>query len=234
MTNSAELQARIGYSFKNADLLNDALTHPSYAGDRRGRVTGKAGASAYERLEFLGDRVLGLVIAQMLLDHFPDEPEGDIARRHTALVRGTALARVAGEIDLGAHLRLSQGEEGAGGREKDAILSDAAEALIGAMYLDGGLEPAAEFIRTNWTPYLDKHNTPPQDSKTALQEWAQARGLPVPAYEERGRSGPDHAPEFTVVVRVDGHPPAEATGPSKRKAEKAAAKILLERLAENG
>lgn len=230
MTSSAEIEERIGHNFADASLLKDALTHPSYEGDRRGRADGKAGASAYERLEFLGDRVLGLVIADMLIHNFPDEAEGALARRHTALVRAAALARVAVEIGLGSYLRLSQGEEGTGGREKDAILSDAAEALIGAIYLDGGYAPAADFIRRYWTPYLDEHVAPPQDPKTGLQEWAQARGLPVPVYQERDRSGPDHAPEFTVAVIVDGHAPVEATGPSKRKAEKTAAATLLARL----
>jgi len=232
LATSSDIEARIGHSFGDKSLLRNALTHPSHTGDQRGRAAGKAGASAYERLEFLGDRVLGLVVADMLLHHFPDEPEGDLARRHTALVREAALARVAGEIDLGAHLRLSQGEEGSGGREKDAILSDAAEALIGAMYLDGGLAPPAAFIRKYWTPYLDEHVAPPQDSKTALQEWAQARGLSVPVYEERARTGPDHAPEFVVAVCVDGYDPVEAAGASKRKAEKAAATALLASLTE--
>lgn len=216
---SAAAQA-VGHSFRNLDLLHHALVHSS-ASPCRGRET-------YERLEFLGDRVLGLVVAEMIYRRFPDESEGDLARRHTALVRRDALARVAESIDLGGHIIMSRGEEDAGGRENPAILADVCEALLGALYLDGGLGAAQAFIATHWPTMMEESLAPPKDAKSALQEWAQSRGLPLPVYETIDLKGPDHSPEFTVRVTVEGHPFAEAVGASKRAAAQAAARALLE------
>lgn len=210
----------LGYHFQDRDLLARALMHRSAAGG--------ADARSYERLEFLGDRVLGLIVAEMLYERFPKEPEGFLARRHAALVRREALARVARDVGLGAHVVMSRGEEEAGGRESDAILSDACEAILGAAYLDGGIAPPAAFIKAHWPAMMEEAAAPPKDAKTALQEWAQQRGLPLPAYETVGTEGPDHSPVFTVQVSVEGHSPAQASGPSKRVAAQAAAAALLE------
>jgi ribonuclease-3 len=217
----APLAAALGHSFADPARLALAVTHSSVAGVEQG-------SSSYERLEFLGDRVLGLVIAEWLLDRHPDEPEGVIARRHSALVRADTLVQVAEGLELGKYLRLAPGEEVGGGRRKPAILADACEAVIAALYLDGGIAVAAAFIRRAWAPIIA--DEPGQDPKTALQHWALARGLPLPRYELLGRSGPDHAPSFEVQVGVRGRDPAVASGSSKREAEKAAAAVLMLRL----
>lgn len=215
-------ETALGYRFKDRDLLLWALMHRSAAGG--------ADARSYERLEFLGDRVLGLVVAEMLYERYPKEPEGYLARRHASLVRREALARVARKVGLGSFIVMSRGEEDAGGRDSDAILSDACEAVLGASYLDGGLAPAAAFIKAHWPAMMEKDAAPPKDAKTALQEWAQQRGLPLPAYETLAAEGPDHNPVFTVQVTVQGHAPATATGTSKRAAAQAAAASLLEKV----
>ncbi|HYE49482.1 MAG TPA: ribonuclease III [Azospirillaceae bacterium] len=220
----AGLAAALGHGFDRPELLAEAMTHPSLT-DR-----GAAG-HGYERLEFLGDRVLGLVVAEWLLERFPDEPEGSLAKRHTAMVQADALAAVAEAIGLGRYLRLSAGEQGGGGRAKRAILADACEAAIGALFLDGGLEAARRFIRAGWAAQIEAATAPPQDPKTALQEWALARSLPLPAYETLSRTGPDHSPVFEVRVSVKGHPPQTASGTSKRAAEKSAAALLLDCIA---
>ncbi len=208
----------LGHRFHDRRLLRDALRHPS--------VAGAVHATGYERLEFLGDRVLGLVIAEVLLKRFPSEPEGHLARRLAAHVRRDALAEVARAIGLGGFIMLSHGEDVGGGRAKAGTLADCMEAVIGALYLDGGLEVAANFIRSRWQDRLAERN-PPRDPKTALQEWAQGRGLPLPRYETVAAEGPDHAPAFTVSVTIEGHPAATAVGASKRVAERAAADALL-------
>lgn len=218
------LAARLGHRFRDPRLLAEALTHPSVAGQKRRR-----GQQDYERLEFLGDRVLGLVIAEWLLERFPKEDEGAIAKRHVALVRGEALCEVARAIDLGRHLLLSPGEEAAG-RENPTILADACEAVIGALYRDGGLVPAASFVRAAWAGIIDRHAQPPQDPKSALQQWALARGLSLPRYVEVARAGTDHQPIFEIRVEIDGQPSASARGSSKRTAERDAAAALLQRL----
>ncbi|NNG05151.1 MAG: ribonuclease III, partial [Inquilinus sp.] len=181
----------------------------------------------YERLEFLGDRVLGLIVAEWLLERFPDEPEGALARRHTDLVRRETLAEIARGIELGRHLILSAGEAEYGGRENEAILADGCEAVIAARYLDGGLEAARRFVRSAFAEVIDRHLRPPLDAKTALQEWVQARGLPLPDYTTVSRSGPDHKPEFEVQVTIKGLPPAVGSGSSKRIAERRAAAAML-------
>jgi ribonuclease-3 len=226
-----QLSEVIGYRFVRCELLAEALTHPSAlvpeARRRRSRMPAKRG---YERLEFLGDRVLGLVVADCLWRRFADEPEGDLTRRHTHLVRREALARVADTIGLGRYLVLSRAEAAAGAAANPGILSDACEALIAAIYLDGGFEAASTFVRRFWAPLIDEMEEPPRDPKTALQEWAQARGLALPAYELVATSGPDHRPLFTVRVSVVGADPTIATASSKRNAEAKAAAMLLDRL----
>jgi ribonuclease-3 len=227
-----ELPHIIGYEFAHRELLEEALTHPSalVPEPRRRRRTGPA-RRGYERLEFLGDRVLGLVVADCLWRRFEGEPEGDLARRHTHLVRREALVRVAERIGLGRYLVLSRSEAAAGGAGNPGILADACEALIAAIYLDGGFDAASAFVRRFWKPLIEEMEEPPRDPKTALQEWAQARGLALPAYELVATNGPDHAPLFTVMASVAGGDPATAIASSKRLAEARAAAILLDRLA---
>jgi ribonuclease III len=230
---SADDLARvIGYAFARPELLDEALTHPSALGseDGRRRRGRKPSHRGYERLEFLGDRVLGLVIADLLWRCFENEPEGHLTRRLTHLVRGEALARVARSIDLGAYLLMSPAEKTAGAAANPGILADVCEALIAAIYLDGGFAAASEFVRRFWQPLIDEMAGPPRDPKTALQEWAQARGLPPPSYTTLSREGPDHLPLFRISVAVDGHGEAQAVGRSKRLAEQAAADAMLDTL----
>ncbi len=214
------LAASLGRSFTRPELLLQALTHPSAA--PRGRLSER-----YERLEFLGDRVLGLVIADMLFRAFPQESEGELARRLAVLVQRDSLARVAASVGLGPHLRLSRGEEESGGRVNPGLLADACEAVIAALYLDGGLAAAAGFVARYWQPLIEEDTRPPQDAKTALQEWAQGAGLALPVYRTVRAEGPAHDPVFAVEVRVDGYEAVQATGRSKRVAERAAAAALL-------
>ena len=227
-----ELRHIIGYEFNRHELLEEALTHPSaLVPERRRRRRPTPVKRDFERLEFLGDRVLGLLIADYLWRRFEGEPEGDLTRRHTHLVRREALVRVAETIGLGRYLVLSRAEATAGAAGNPGILADACEALIAAIYLDGGFEAASAFVRRFWEPLIDEMEEPPRDPKTALQEWVQARGLALPAYELVATSGPDHAPLFTIAANVAGGDPATATASSKRSAEAKAAAILLDRLA---
>jgi len=216
-----DLAGRLAHRFENPDLLREALTHPSAAGKP---------AQSYERLEFLGDRVLALIVSDLLLARFPQEAEGALARRLAALVRRESLAEVAGNLALGDFLSLAKAEREAGASANPALLADACEAVIGALYLDGGLAAAQGFVERYWTPLLEAERTPPQDAKTALQEWAQGRALPLPAYRETRRDGPPHEPVFTIEVSVVGFPPALGEGRSKRLAEQVAAGRLLARL----
>jgi len=218
MNGREDLQKRISYAFKNADLLKIALTHAS------------AGGADYERLEFLGDRVLGLIVAEKVYALYPDEAEGDLSKRHTALVRAETLAAAARRLDLGAAVELSQAEKAGGGAKNENILSDVMEAVIGAVYLDGGLEAAQSFLGPLLEDDVKNMAAPPRDAKTSLQEYSQARDLGLPEYILTSRQGPDHAPDFTVTVTVKGFPPATARGSSKRAAEKAAAQLLLDQL----
>ncbi|HEX3864649.1 MAG TPA: ribonuclease III [Stellaceae bacterium] len=226
----------VGHVFSNPALLIDALTHPSAlpqlrTGQRRGRRARQpAVRGGYERLEFLGDRVLGLVVADILWRRFDKEPEGHLTRRLTHLVRREALARVADVIGLDRHLVLSPSEAASGAARNPGILADVMEAIIAAIYLDSGFGAAQDFIARLWEPLIAGMDGPPRDPKTTLQEWAQARGRALPAYELVDTSGPDHAPQFTVSVRVDGFDEANATAGSKRAAEIGAAAALLERL----
>ena len=219
------LAMRLGHVFARPELLTQALTHPSVVHGRAPRR-----ATAYERLEFLGDRVLGLAVAEMLLASFPDEPEGALARRHAALVRRESLARVALDIGLDEAISVSKGEEEAGGRANPALLADACEAVIGALFADAGFPIAAAFVRSRWTALMDESAAPPKDAKTALQEWAQGLGHPLPTYTVLGADGPPHDPVFRISVTVVGGETAIGCGTSKRAAEQAAATALLERL----
>jgi ribonuclease-3 len=218
------LLTRLGHRFAAPHLLSEALTHPSVAG-RRG-----AKRRSYERLEFLGDRVLGLVIAELLWSRFPDAAEGELTRRHTSLVRREALIHVARELELGRFLILSSGEAQAGTNQRANVLADCCEAVIAALYLDGGLDAARAFVQRHWERMIESGSTAARDPKTELQEWAQGRGLGLPAYETIDESGPAHQRQFTVTVRIQGAEPASASGGSKRAAEIAAAAALLERL----
>ncbi|MGO1117324.1 ribonuclease III [Rhodovibrionaceae bacterium A322] len=214
----APLAGSLPHTFARPQFLVDALTHSSKA---------KARDRSYERLEFLGDRVLGLVVAEMLFLRFDTEPEGALAKRHAALVRRETLAGVANKLKLGKYLSLSPGEEEGGGRENPAILADACEAVIGALYLDGGLDVARILVEDHWTALIEADLTPPQDNKTSLQEWAQGRGKALPRYEIASQSGPAHDPEFVIRVTVEGETPMEGKGKSKRAAEQLAAGKLL-------
>lgn len=217
-----ELTERLGHAFARPELLAQALTHPSVV---HGRAPRKV--TPYERLEFLGDRVLGLVVAEMLFHTFPDEAEGALARRHAALVRRESLARVAAVLDLGTAVELSKGEEETGGRANPALLADACEAVIGALFADAGFDIAAVFVRSHWRPLMEESAAPPKDAKTALQEWAQGLGKPLPVYTTVGMDGPPHDPVFKVSVAVDGTETVTGSGSSKRAAEQAAAAALL-------
>jgi ribonuclease III len=218
-----QLEKALGHRFKNQQLIEIALTHASMRG-------GKPQHSDNERLEFIGDRVLGLVIAEALSERFPSASEGELARRYNRLVRGEACARVARAVGIGEYLILSDSEAGSGGRAKGTILADAMEAVLGAIFLDGGFEPARTVVRRLWAGLEDQATTSAgPDAKSALQEWAQGRGLALPEYVEISRKGPDHAPRFTSEVRITGCAPARGEGASKRAAEQAAARILLER-----
>ncbi|WP_290998079.1 ribonuclease III [Hyphomicrobium sp.] len=218
-----ELEKALGHRFKNQQLVEVALTHASMRG-------GKAQKSDNERLEFIGDRVLGLVIAEALSERFPSASEGELARRYNRLVRGEACARVARSIGLGQHLILSDSEAGSGGRAKGTILADAMEAILGAIFLDAGFEIARAVVRRLWESHDEQHPASAgPDAKSALQEWAQGKGLALPEYVEVSRKGPDHAPRFTSEVRITGCAPARGEGASKRAAEQAAARALLER-----
>ena len=214
-------EARLGHDFRRPALLVEALTHSSMSSPSRGDN---------QRLEFLGDRVLGLVMAEALLAQDRAAAEGQLAPRFNALVRKETCADVAREIDLGAVLKLGRSEMLSGGRRKLALLGDAMEAVIAAVYLDGGFAAAREVVLRLWGGRIAAVETGARDAKTALQEWAQARGLMPPDYVELARSGPDHAPVFTIAARLATGESAEATAGSKRQAEQAAARALLDRL----
>jgi ribonuclease III len=218
----AAIERRLGHRFADRRLLREALTHGSTTVRQRRRTN--------ERLEFLGDRVVGLAVAELLIRRYPDEPEGALSPRLSALVSEPTLAHAARELGLGAWLEVARSEEAAGGRERPAILADALEALIGAVYLDAGWDAAAGLVRRWIEPRLETMALPPRDAKTTLQEWTQSRGLGLPAYRVTATSGPAHAPTFEVAVSLADVGSATATGGSKRAAEQAAAEQLLARL----
>ena len=221
---SADLKSfedRLGHSFARPELLIRALTHGSISSNTR---------PDNQRLEFLGDRVLGLVMAEKLLTDDPDAPEGTLAPRYNALVRKETCADVARQIDVGAVLKLGRSEMKTGGRRKLALLGDAMEAVIAAIYLDAGFDAAQAVILRLWGDRIQNVEADARDAKTSLQEWAQARKLTPPSYVELSREGPDHAPVFTIEVRLDNGKSAVAKAPSKRAAEQSAAKMLLTQL----
>ena len=217
-------QGRLGYTFSRPETLLRALTHSSISTSTR---------PDNQRLEFLGDRVLGLVMAEALFLGDRKASEGQMAPRFNALVRKETCADVAREIDIGAVLKLGRSEMMTGGRRKQALLGDAMEAVIAAVYLDAGFETARDLILRLWGERLDTVAEDARDPKTALQEWAQARGLTPPKYEITDRSGPDHAPKFTIEVLLDNGARETAQASSKRQGEMAAAKTLLARLKES-
>jgi ribonuclease III len=220
------------YRFARGELLREALTHPSALPPKQGgpRSRRTAPPRHYERLEFLGDRVLGLIVADLLWRRFDSEPEGPLTRRHGELVRRDTLAAIALEMGLDRFVQMSPAEAASGRAASPSVLADVLEAVIAAIYLDGGFTAAVAFVERLWGPRVADMKRPPRDPKTLLQEWAQGRGLPLPAYRLAATDGPDHARRFTVTVRLSGCEEASATASSKRAAEAAAAAVLLERL----
>lgn len=219
--------ARLGYAFGDPTLLRQALTHRSAADPRTG------GLDSNERLEFIGDRVLALLIAEFLAERFPREREGALGRRLGSLVAWDSLARVAQELDLGAALLVPSGEGRAGVHRRDNVLADALEAVLGAIYQDGGLDAARPVVRRLWTPLLEADLKPPVAAKSRLQEWLAARGQPLPEYRVVSSAGPDHQPVFVVSVGAMGRK-AEGMGDTKRAAEQAAAEAWMQGLARPG
>jgi ribonuclease-3 len=217
------LERLIDHRFADRDLLLTALTHASATGG----FTLPAPTN-YQRLEFLGDRVLSLVVADMLLRAYPRADEGELHRRHVALVRKETCALVARSVDLGSAIRLGGGEARAGGRTNDSILGDVCEAVIGALYVDAGYDVARSFVDLHWRPLMANQRAA-TNAKSVLQEWAQGKGLPTPGYAIVGRRGPDHAPHFVVEVTVETLPPERAEGHSRREAEQEAAAAMLRR-----
>ncbi len=218
---TTKLQDTLGHRFADQELLARALVHASIAEDR---------SASNERLEFLGDRVLGLVVAETLFARYPGEEEGELARRYAGLTSREGLVRVAANIDLDRYVRAQHGDRETAARSQASVAADTLEAVLGALYLDGGLEPAAAFITQQWEALMEEDLSPPKDAKTALQEWAQGRGLGLPNYEVVGREGPDHAPNFTLSVAIKGHGAKTGQGGSRRSAEQAAAAALLKQL----
>lgn len=211
----------IGYRFKDRDLLNRALTHPSAVS------AADSVRLSNQRLEFLGDRVLNLIIAERLFSRRKMESEGDLAPRLNQLVKKAACADAMRHLDLGRFLILSDSEEASGGRSRESTLGDACEAILGAIFVDGSLAPARRFVEAGWAPQFANAPAETRDPKTLLQEWAQAKGLPLPSYRIIDRTGPDHAPVYEVEVSLPDHGQAGASGASKRDAERLAAASLL-------
>lgn len=216
--NPEELLQKLGYRFKKPQLLDEALTHVSAP---------NSGGQSYQRLEFLGDRVLGLAIAEMLYETFPGAPEGELSRRLAELVRRESCAEIAVAWDVGPYLKLGAGEAHSGERRNPTILADVCEAIIGAVFLDGGYESAKDLVQRSFKELVAAPRRPLRDPKSALQEWAQGRGLPPPTYTVVEQTGPDHAPKFRVMVKVKGGESDFGLGTSKRIAEQAAARSLL-------
>jgi ribonuclease-3 len=216
------LERRLGHAFQDRRLLERALTHASVGG-------GAAKVGDNEVLEFIGDRVIGLLAAERLAELHPQAPEGELALRLNALVSRQACAAVARRMELGPALRLSGSETKTGGRDKESILAGACEAVMAALYRDGGLDVARAVFLDLWSEAIDSLTLSQRDPKTALQEWAQGQGKPLPVYAVTARGGPDHAPTFTVAVSVEGLATATASGRSRQEAEKAAAAELLRR-----
>jgi ribonuclease-3 len=218
-TDLTALEERLGHHFADPSLAQRALTHVSAP---------KARDESYQRLEFLGDRVLGLVVCEMLYEAFPDAPEGALSVRFARLVRRETCAEVAESWSVGPHVVMGSGEARGGGRKKAAILGDVCEALIGAVFLDAGFDAARALIRRFWEARMLAEEAPIQDAKTAVQEWAQARALPTPRYSEVERTGPAHLPRFVMQVELEGYRAERGEASSKRAAEQAAARAFLD------
>ena len=222
-TDTGPLEERLGYSFTDKHLLARALTHVSAAGGAAGR------SRNYQRLEFLGDRVLGLAIAEMLFATFPIASEGELSQRLSELVRRDACAEVALDWDLGPYLKLGGGDVQSGGRKSRPILADVCEAIIGAVFLDGGYEAAKVLVERAFSERMTTGRRLLRNPKSVLQEWAQGRGMRTPSYREVERSGPHHDPQFRIAVELPNQPSVEGVGRSKRAAEQAAAAAMLAR-----
>ena len=222
------LEQALGHPFKDPKILLEALTHRGAPQSH----TGGARERANERLEFLGDRVLGLIIAETLLREFPKEEEGALATRLAALVSAPVCAKVAHGFGLAEHVKMAPGQRA--DDENTAVLADACEAIIGALYMDGGLDVARRFIASKWGDEIHADIIPPKDAKTALQEWAQGRGLALPAYRVVSETGPAHAPSFVMAVSIEGHAESIGEGRTKRIATQEAAAELLARVEERG
>jgi ribonuclease III len=220
---AAALEARIGHKFADPTLLATAFTHVSALKSARKR------GDSYQRLEFLGDHVLGLIVSDMLYRAFPNANEGELSKRLADLVRKESCADVATSLGLVDDIKLGAVGAGAGARLRKAVLGDICEAVIGAIFLDGGYAAAAQFVERNWTERMRRPRQPLRDPKTVLQEWAQGKGLPTPVYREVERTGPHHDPQFRVAVDLPGLAPAEGIGGSKRAAEKVAASVMIAR-----
>lgn len=217
------LEARIGHVFADRELIELALTHISAVKGNAPRLR------SYQRLEFLGDHVLGSIVSDMLFTAFPEAEEGELSRRLAELVREEACAEVAEDMGVGDCIRLGNGETQSGARKRRAILADIAESVVAGVYLDGGYEAARKLVDRFWRGRMEAPRRPLRDPKTVLQEWAQARGLPPPVYREVSRSGPDHAPRFIVAVELPGLEGCQSAGGSKQDAQKAAAAAFLAR-----
>jgi ribonuclease III len=221
----ATLQHRLGYHFNAIALLELALTHRS-----QHYLDANDVPLNNQRLEFLGDAVLGAIIADMLYQAYPHDAEGDLSKRQVALVNGEHLVMLAKTLAIGEALDVSPGEAEHGGRQTPSNLEDALEAIVGAIYLDGGMDAARQFVQRHWAEHVNTMHSVPKDAKTTLQEWAQARSLALPEYVVVEASGPAHAPEFVLEVRVKGHGAAQATARTKKLAEREAASVMLSRL----
>ena len=220
-----DLETAIDYRFRNITLLQNALTHSSYANERW-----HDSLKSNERLEFLGDSILGMVVAEFLYRNYPDRPEGELTRMRADMVCETSLAKVADQIGLGQHLLLGHGEEQGGGRARASILADAVESVIAASFLDGGMEPARKFIERFILCNVPEQRLRNADYKTALQELLQQKKNQVITYELTGQSGPDHDKHFSVQVLLNGTPIGSGEGTSKKRAEQDAARDALEKL----
>jgi ribonuclease III len=221
---TAALEGRIGHKFSDPALLVTAFTHVSAL-----KKATRKRSDSYQRLEFLGDHVLGLIVSDMLYRAFPNADEGELSKRLADLVRKESCADVAKSLGLVDDIKLGAVGAGAGARLRKSVLGDICEAVIGAVFLDGGYTTAAQFVERNWTERMRKPRRPLRDPKTVLQEWAQGKGLPTPVYREVERTGPHHDPQFRVAVDLPGLAPAEGIGGSKRAAEKVAASVMIAR-----
>lgn len=227
MSSLAELEKIIDYNFKDISLLTQAVTHSSSYFDGRAKKSRSTAQKHYERLEFLGDRVLGLVISEYLFDNFPDEDEGDLNLRFAQLVRKESCTMVAQGLEIDRFVILGANETKSGLNKNPTILGDVCEALIAALFLDGGMEVAKPFILNHWNAQIESNQPHKQDAKTALQEWAQKLKLPLPLYKVSQTTGPAHAPQFTIEVSVTNYEKSVANGQSKRIAEQKAATEFL-------